>query len=157
MAIAQLPLRGRFDDLGLRRVLGDRMLPLLVAAMAFLAALALAGSVGAALLARHWQEGAAAALTVQVPQPNAPAADNAGSRIDRVVTLLRGTPGIASATALTDAQLADLLRPDRISPHSAPGSVQPRPARWWRATAFGSADSLLWRAACKPVPGRRWR
>jgi cell division transport system permease protein len=101
----------RFDDLGLRRVLGDRMLPLLVAAMAFLAALALAGSVGAALLARHWQEGAAAALTVQVPQPSAPAADNAGSRIDRVVTLLRGTPGIASATPLTDAQLADLLRP----------------------------------------------
>ncbi|HEY2132592.1 MAG TPA: FtsX-like permease family protein [Acetobacteraceae bacterium] len=99
------------DDLGLRRVLGDRMLPLLVAAMAFLASLALAGSVGAELLARHWQEGAASALTVQVPQPTSPAADNSGSRIDRVVALLRGTPGIASATALTDAQLADLLRP----------------------------------------------
>jgi cell division transport system permease protein len=101
----------RFDDLGLRRVLGDRMLPLLVAAMTFLAALALAGSVGAALLAQHWQEGAASALTVQVPQPHAPAADAKGDRIDGVVALLRGTPGIASAQALTDAQLADLLRP----------------------------------------------
>ncbi len=101
----------RFDDLGLRRVLGDRMLPLLVAAMAFLAALALAGSVGAALLARHWQDGAASALTVQVPQPDAAAADNSGSRLDRVVAALRGTPGVASATALTQAQLGDLLRP----------------------------------------------
>ena len=44
-----------FDDLGLRRALGDRMLPLLVAAMAFLAALAVAGSAGAAALVRHWQ------------------------------------------------------------------------------------------------------
>ena len=33
----------RFDELGLRWGLTDRMLPLLVAAMAFLAALALAG------------------------------------------------------------------------------------------------------------------
>ena len=42
----------RFDDLGLRRALGDRMLPLLVAAMTFLAALALAGSAAAAALGR---------------------------------------------------------------------------------------------------------
>ena len=45
------------------------MLPFLVAAMAFLAALALAGWVGAASLARHWQQGAGSAVTVQVPQP----------------------------------------------------------------------------------------
>jgi cell division transport system permease protein len=103
----------RFDDLGLRRALGDRMLPLLVAAMAFLAALALAGSVGAASLARHWQEGAAAALTVQVPRPSAPAAaaDPPATRLARVVDILRGTPGIAEARALTEAELADLLRP----------------------------------------------
>ena len=37
----------RFDDLGLRRAISDRLLPLLVAAMAFLAALALAGAVAA--------------------------------------------------------------------------------------------------------------
>ncbi len=39
-----------FDELGLRRAISDRMLPFLVAAMAFLAALALAGWVGAASL-----------------------------------------------------------------------------------------------------------
>ncbi|MCW3476996.1 cell division protein FtsX, partial [Limobrevibacterium gyesilva] len=101
----------RFDDLGLRRGLGDRMLPLLVAAMAFLAALALAGSVGAASLARHWQEGAGSALTVQVPHPGAQAANGSATRLDRVVAALRGAPGIASARPLGDAELADLLRP----------------------------------------------
>src|ERR1700733_6179033 len=61
-----------FDELGLRRALSDRMLPLLVAAMAFLAALALAGWFGTAALSQHWQQGAGASLTVQVPQPADP-------------------------------------------------------------------------------------
>ena len=47
-----------FDELGLRRALSDRMLPLLVAAMAFLAALAMAGWFGTAALSRHWRQGA---------------------------------------------------------------------------------------------------
>ena len=101
----------RFDDLGLRRAVSDRLLPSLVAAMAFLAALALAGAVAASALARHWQEGAASMLTVQVPQPGASAADGAGTRLARVLALLHGTPGIISARALGDDELAKLLRP----------------------------------------------
>ncbi len=102
----------RSDDLGLRHALGDRMLPLLVAAMAFLAALALAGSAGAAALVRHWQEGAAAALTVQVPTPAAPAAAPAeGERLADVLAALQSAPGVAAARALTPAELAALLRP----------------------------------------------
>jgi cell division transport system permease protein len=102
----------RFDDLGLRRALGDRMLPAMVAAMTFLAALALAGVVGAAGLAQHWQRGAAAVVTVQVPQPGAPAADAPGqTRRERVVALAKATPGVASVRALSDTQLADLLQP----------------------------------------------
>jgi cell division transport system permease protein len=100
-----------FDELGLRRAISDRMLPFLVAAMAVLAALALGGWVGAASLARHWQQGAGAALTVQVPQPKGPTAQGAGSRLDRVVALLAGTPGIAEARPLSDDELAELLRP----------------------------------------------
>lgn len=99
-----------FDDLGLRRALGDRMLPLLVAAMAFLAALALAGGAGAAALVRHWQEGAAAALTVQVPTPAAAAADGR-TRLEAVLAALRSTPGVAAVHALSAAELASLLRP----------------------------------------------
>ncbi|HEX3349263.1 MAG TPA: cell division protein FtsX [Acetobacteraceae bacterium] len=95
-----------FDDLGLKRALGDRMLPALVAAMAFLAALSIAGAIAAASLGRHWQEGATAALTVQVPRRDADA-----GRVERVLAALRGTPGIAEAHALDDRELADLLRP----------------------------------------------
>ena len=101
----------RFDELGLRRALSDRMLPMLVAAMAFLAALALAGWVGSAALARQWREGAGSALTVQVPRPQELAANGSGTRLAGALALLRGAPGIASAAALSDEALADLLRP----------------------------------------------
>jgi cell division transport system permease protein len=119
LGAARLLRPAGFDDLGLRRALGDRMLPLLVAAMAFLGALALGGSVGAAAIGRHWQSGAASVLTVQIPRPGAPAAEQGApaaagaeaNRRDRVVALLAGTPGIVSARALSDSELADLLRP----------------------------------------------
>ena len=78
LPLAPLLRPAGFDELGLRRALSDRLLPLLVGAMAFLAALALAGAVGAASLARHWQQGAGSALTVQVPQPTG--AGGAGRR-----------------------------------------------------------------------------
>jgi cell division transport system permease protein len=100
-----------FDELGLRRAMSDRVLPLLVAAMAFMAALALAGWFGAAALARHWQEGAGASLTVQVPRAGEPAAGGDGTRLAKVLTMLTGTPGVASAHALSDQELADLLKP----------------------------------------------
>src|SRR4051812_26861701 len=74
--------RGR-DPLGLRRALSDRLLPALVAAMALLAALALAGAQGAAELTARWEAGAAAAVTVQMP----PAAA-AGGRLDRALAAL---------------------------------------------------------------------
>jgi cell division transport system permease protein len=100
-----------FDELGLRRAIADRMLPFLVGAMAFLAALALAGWVGAASLAGHWQHGVGSALTVQLPQPTEPAAQGGGTRLQRALALLIGTPGIAEARALSDDELAELLRP----------------------------------------------
>lgn len=110
-----------FDELGLKRALSDRMLPFLVAAMAFLAALALAGWTGAAALSRHWHEGAGSALTVQVPDPRSPAQTEPAPRLTTVMKLLTGTPGIASARALDDDELVALLRPwlgaggDRVS------------------------------------------
>ncbi len=100
-----------FDELGLRRALSDRMLPLLVAAMAFLAALAMAGWFGTAALSRHWRQGAGASLTVQVPRPAAAAAQGTQTRLAAVLALLSGTPGVASVHALSDSELADLLKP----------------------------------------------
>lgn len=95
----------RSDDLGLRRALSDRLLPVLVGAMAFLAALAGAGVFGAEALARHWRLGAGAALTVQVPDP---ARDG---RLARVLAALGGVRGVAEARPLDDAEMEALLRP----------------------------------------------
>ncbi len=103
------------DDLGLRRALGDRMLPVLVAAMSFLAALALAGAVAAASLAAHWQEGAASSVTVQIPRPeiSLPRRADGGeeTRLEAVQRILRTSADVASARVLTTRELSDLLRP----------------------------------------------
>ena len=87
------------------------MLPFLVAAMTFLGALSLAGAVAASSLARSWRQGAGSALTVQVPRPTKSAEGGGASRLERVLELLRASPEIASARALSDDELADLLRP----------------------------------------------
>lgn len=92
------------DPLGLRRALSDRLLPALVAAMALLAALALAGSHAAAELAERWQRGAAAAVTVQVPAGDP-------ERLDRALSILRGMPEVAEARRVDPARMAELLRP----------------------------------------------
>jgi cell division transport system permease protein len=100
-----------FDELGLRRAISDRMLPFLVAAMGFLAALALSGWVGAAALANSWQAGAASTLTVQVPQPGDSAAPGGGTRVTLVLATLRAAPYVAEARPLGEGELATLLQP----------------------------------------------
>ncbi|WP_149540532.1 FtsX-like permease family protein [Siccirubricoccus phaeus] len=97
--------RGR-DPLGLRRALSGRLLPGLVAAMALLAALAIAGARGAAGLTARWEGGAAAAMTVQLPP--AAAADG---RLSRALEALTELPEVAAARAMDQARLAALLRP----------------------------------------------
>ena len=99
----------RADDLGMRHALSDRLLPLLVGAMVFLAALALAGAIAASGLAAHWRGGAAAMVTVTVPNPDA--ADGAAPRADRVAHVLAATPGLASYRRLPDDEIASLLKP----------------------------------------------
>ena len=110
-----IPLRrrrlrpARADDLGVRRALADRLLPFLVAAMAFLAALALAGAVAAESLAEHWRGSGAAVLTVQVPDPGVPG--DADSRVARAAALLRADPAVAAVRLLSEEELQGLLRP----------------------------------------------
>jgi cell division transport system permease protein len=100
---ADLRPRGA-DDLGLRRALSDRLLPLLVAAMVFLAAMAGAGSIAAAGLAARWRGNVGGAVTVQVPEPATLA--NGSSRADVAAALLG-----PAAHRLTQAELTTLLRP----------------------------------------------
>lgn len=113
MAKAPRVSRGGRDMLGLRGAFG-RLLPLIVAAMTLLAALALGGAEGAAGLARQWRAGAAASMTVQVPRPAAVIMTPDGktaSRRDRVLAALRATDGVAEVRPLGDGEVADLLRP----------------------------------------------
>ncbi len=110
-----IPLRrrrvrpARADDLGVRRALADRLLPFLVAAMAFLAALALAGAVAAESLAQHWRGSGAAVLTVQIPDPGSPS--DAGSKVAHVAALLRADPAVVAVRLLSEQELEGLLRP----------------------------------------------
>lgn len=108
------------DPLGLRRALSGWLLPGLVAAMALLAALAVAGAQGAAALAERWQRGAAAAVTVQLP-------DAEPARTDRALAALRAMPEVAEAGAVDPARLAELLRP-WLGGVAAPGGGLPLPA-----------------------------
>jgi len=93
--------RGR-DPLGLRRAISGPLLPGLVAAMALLAALAMAGAVAAAAMAARWEGGAAAAMMVQLPANTQPG-PAAGT--------LAALPGVAEAIVLDRERLAALLRP----------------------------------------------
>lgn len=90
------------DPLGLKHALADRLLPVLVAAMALLGSLSLAGAIAATSLSARWADGAAVAMVVQMP-PGVEA--QAGAR--RIAAL----PGVAEAAALDRARLAELLRP----------------------------------------------
>ena len=84
--------------------MADRLLIGLVAAMALLAALALAGRSGADRLAERWREGAQAAVTVQVSQPTP-------ERMDRALAVLRALPEVAAAETVDPGRMAELLRP----------------------------------------------
>ena len=97
------------DDLGMRHALSDRLLPLLVGAMVFLAALALAGALAAAALAAHWNTGAAAMVTLTVPAPEGAAAATAQSQ--SIAQVLSQSTGVERFRQLSQTDIAALLKP----------------------------------------------
>jgi len=98
---------------------GDADAPLhldwIVAAMAFLAALALVGALATADAAARWRHGLTGNLTVEIPA--AVSADKgAGAaspeeRLNRAFDVLRSEPGITRATPVTRQHIAELLAP----------------------------------------------
>jgi cell division transport system permease protein len=99
------------DLLGLRDAMADRVLPVLVGAMSFLAALAVAGAIAAAALATHWQGDTSAALTIQVTGPGDPAATGNLSRLNAVLQALATAPNVAAMHQLTTPEIDRLLQP----------------------------------------------
>jgi cell division transport system permease protein len=99
------------DHLGLRAGLADFLLPVLVAAMSFLGALTLGGSMAASILAAAWQGDSATALTIQVPAPEDAAVSGGVSRVAAVLAAARAAPDVADATLLSRAAVNRLLAP----------------------------------------------
>lgn len=95
---------GRGDPIGLRGALADRLLIGLIAAMAIFAACAVAGHEAVTQLGKRWQEGANAAITVQIPEPNA-------ARMQAALEALRALPQVRDARAVDPARMSELLRP----------------------------------------------
>ncbi|MFO0401120.1 MAG: cell division protein FtsX [Alphaproteobacteria bacterium] len=95
---------GRGDPIGLRGALADRLLVALIAAMALFATCALAGHEAVSQLAKRWQQGANAAVTVQIPNPTP-------ARMEAALGALRALPVVREAQAVDPSRMADLLRP----------------------------------------------
>jgi len=136
------------DGLGLRRAIPERMLPSLVAAMTFLASLAMAGAVAAHLLSERWNAGAGAVLTVQVPDPELPAAHGStdadapsSSRIDKILSSLAQTPGLSNIHQLSHAELHHLLQPWLGAPDGG-SSQDPTPSGVPAAGTPAVADDI---------------
>ncbi|SDX14252.1 cell division transport system permease protein [Ruegeria halocynthiae] len=76
-------------------------------AMAFLAVFALALSLASGRLADRWASELAGAATLRINAPT----DQRAAQTEAALNVLRQTPGVASARALTDEEQASLLSP----------------------------------------------
>ena len=104
----------RRSDLPLKGDASSLYLPWLIAPMVFLSAVALAGAFILNGLIGRWDRDVSGTLTVEVaaaPGEASEAAEPTRRRVEQVLKLLDGTPGIASAHALTQEQLVALMAP----------------------------------------------
>lgn len=102
----------RRSELQLSRDTARRFIPLMIAAMVYLATLALAGAIGVGATVDRWSDGLRGTLTVQLPgaRGDSSAAETA-ARTDTAVSLLLETPGVATAQPVPPADLEGLLEP----------------------------------------------
>ncbi len=98
----------------------NRFLPWLIAFMVYLAVLALAGVMVLDTLAARWDSGLGGTLTVQIPPAGDGAAD--ARRMEAALRVLRETPGIEHAEAISPKRVAALLRP-WLGPNVASGEL----------------------------------
>ena len=85
-----------------------RFLPLLIAFMVFLAALALVGAEALRQTAERWESGLSGQMTVQLP---AEAEEEEETRVETAVALLQDIPGVTAVDVLAREEAAALLEP----------------------------------------------
>lgn len=110
----------RRNDIPLRRDGTARLLPWLVAPMVYLAALALAGMLALHGVLQTWDRGLAGTMTVELPPAQGPQGDKS---LAAALALLRATPGVTRADALSPAAEGKLLKP-WLGTAIAPGELQ---------------------------------
>ncbi|CAI3936720.1 MULTISPECIES: cell division protein FtsX [Commensalibacter] len=107
------------DGLKLQRALPGQYLIPLVAAMAFLAALSIAGAYASQQLANRWSAGAASTVILQIPTTSdIPFSDNkttvsptAKTKTQLILALLAKSKELTSFHQLTDKEIDELLAP----------------------------------------------
>lgn len=91
---------------------GAAPMDFVIAVMAFLAALAIAASLVADRTAQSWQSGLSDRITIQVmPSETDDAAIGLQQETQAAVALLKTTPGIVQARALSDGEINALVEP----------------------------------------------
>jgi len=104
-------LFSRRTDLPLDRDALSRFLPWLIAFMVYMAALAQAGLVGLDTLARRWDTGMAATLTVQIPTDLDSADEVITRRVQDALNMITDTAGVLRATPVSEQKVQQLLSP----------------------------------------------
>ncbi len=99
----------RRSDLPLDKDALSRFLPWLIAFMVFLAVLALAGMLVLNSTAARWDQGVSGTLTIQIVPAAKPEDDS--RRLQKVLSILNGTPEIDRYETLSDDKLLGLLEP----------------------------------------------
>jgi len=99
------------SDLPLDRDAAGFFLPAIIGFMVFLAALALAGSMGLDNLLARWRSQIDSAFTIELPPVDGESATAATARRQAVMAALDAEPGIESATPVSAEEKARLLAP----------------------------------------------
>jgi cell division transport system permease protein len=97
-------------DLPLGEDGSGRFVPWIVAVMVYLATLSVAAGMAVNRSVDKWNIGLEGTVTVEIAASNA-AAENAGERMARALSLLRETAGVRSAIPIPDDEIARLLEP----------------------------------------------
>jgi cell division transport system permease protein len=105
----RLGLFRRPTDIPLDRDPAARTLPWIIAVMAFLATIALAGALLLNNVIVRWSNSLSGTLTIQVPA--ASGAEETEARIKRIIALLRDEKGVARVRVLSAAESAALVEP----------------------------------------------
>ncbi len=110
----------RRSDLHLERDALGQFLPWLIAFMVYLSILALAGMLILDDVARRWDKGISATLTVQIPPSQGSTLTGRAAqkekkddkrRFQAIIDLLNSTPGVAKANNLSKGKMLELLEP----------------------------------------------